>query len=83
LALLKIHSTNRSCKIKRIGNNENFLDEFLLIINDFANYPQLKSIVKGITDSNILTELVSKGKLDDKRGNWKIDFGFSSGQNLE
>jgi hypothetical protein len=82
-ALVKFHSQHRSCKIKRISSNENFQDDFLIVINDFNKYPSLKKIVEGIADATLLSDLVSNGKLDVNRGNWRMDFGFASGQNLE
>ena len=82
-ALTKFHSQHRSCNIKRISATENFKDDFLLVVNDFNEFPQLKRFLSEVNDAKLLSELLANGKLDPNRGNWKMDFGFSSGQNLE
>jgi hypothetical protein len=82
-ALTKFQSQHRSCKIKRVTATENFQDDFLLVINDFSKYPCLQKMVDAIDDTNLLQELLTQGKLDMNRGNWKLDFGYASGQNLE
>jgi hypothetical protein len=82
-ALEKYRTTNRSIKIKRIQRHENYSDPFLIVINNFKTYPVLQNFVASVDDATLLPELFSKCKLDVNRGNWKMDFGYSSGQNLE
>jgi hypothetical protein len=57
---------------------------FLLVINNFGRFPGMKSVSSASSEhTSLLTQLFSNGNLDSNCGNWKLDFGFSSGQNLE
>ena len=80
-ALLQFQSLHL-CKIKRIKADQNFQDDFLIVINDFKEYPTLNCVLANVNDSHLLSELLSNAKLDKNRGNWKMDFGFACGQNL-
>jgi hypothetical protein len=82
-ALDKFKSQNRSIKIKKIKSNENFQDDFLVVINDFSEFPEIQRFVNTVDDSYLLCEVISTAKLDKNRGNWKLDFGYACGQNLE
>jgi hypothetical protein len=82
-ALTKFGLQHGSCTIKRIASHENFHDNFLIVINDFSKHPNLKKFIEQTDSFNVLSELLANGKLDTNRGNWKMDFGYASGQNLE
>ena len=82
-ALLKFQSQHRSCQIKCIKSTENFKDEFLIVINHFQPYSKILDYVQQIDDSYLIPEVLSRAKLDKNRGNVKMDFGFSCGQNLQ
>jgi hypothetical protein len=82
-ALSKFVSSHSSTKIKRIAITENFRDDFLLVINNFEEYPFIREYINRIDDTPLLHALTSEAKLDTNRGNFKMDFGYASGQNLE
>ena len=73
----------QSPEIKRISSNENFVDNFLIVINNFLDFPSINNYVSSINDLHLLKEVISKSKLDSNQGNFKIDCGYSSGKNLE
>jgi hypothetical protein len=77
--LNKFLSQHCTCKIKQIGPHENFQDDLLLVINGFGKFPCIMSVSAASSkDTSLLNKLFSNGKLDSNRGNWKLDFGFSS-----
>ena len=82
-ALTKFQQSNRTCKINRISSSKNYHDEFLIVVNDFTFFPQLRIIIDKIQDKELLLELIGKGQLDETRGNTKIDLGYACGQNLQ
>jgi hypothetical protein len=71
-----------STQVKRISLSENFQDDFLLVINNFTEYPVLRNFLASIDDSQLLPEVLLVATLDTNRGNCKIDCGYSTGQNL-
>ena len=72
-----------SFSIHRISSKENYFDNFLLVLNDFDNLPTINEFIHRMDNTLLLSDVVSTAKLDNNRGNFKIDCGYSSGQNLE
>jgi hypothetical protein len=83
VALREFHSKRKSTPIIRITSTENFDDNFLIVINDFKMYPLIQNYVSTIDDDDLFSELNSQAKIDKNRGNFKIDFGYACGQNLQ
>jgi hypothetical protein len=69
-------------KRKRIHHLQNFQDDFLLVINIFGPFSLLQKFISTIHDDDLLHAVVSQAQLDSSCENLKIDFGYTSGQNL-
>jgi hypothetical protein len=82
-AISVFQQRNPSLIVNRITRNENFFDSYLIVINDFTLHPEILNYVKGINDTDVLHRVLHHSTRDANRGNWKLDFGYSSGQNLQ
>jgi hypothetical protein len=74
--------TTTSSLAQRINHHQNFQDDFLLVINNFSNFPPLLKFLSTIHDNDLLQAVVSQAQMDASRGNLKVDFGYASGQNI-
>jgi hypothetical protein len=80
--LTGVLKANTSSSAKRINHPQNFQDNFLLVINNFSNFPPLLKFLSTIHDNDLLQAVVSQAQMDASRGNLKADFGYASGQNV-
>jgi hypothetical protein len=74
--------TDTSSSAKRINHHQNFQDNFLLVINNFSNFPPLLKFLSTIYNNDLLQAVVSQAQMDASRFNLKVDFGYGSRQNL-
>jgi hypothetical protein len=63
---------NASAKVHRISMAQNFRDDFLIIINNFGEYPVLKNLLSTIDDSHLLGCIASQTEMDTTRGNCNL-----------
>lgn len=83
VAIKKFQMKKRKNRLQviRICANENFHDDFLTVVNQFDSFPSLNKYITDINDENLLNDIAT-ASIDKNRGNSKIDFGYSCGQNL-
>jgi hypothetical protein len=56
--------TTTSSSAQRINHHQNFQDDFLLVINNFINFPPLLKFLSTIHEDDLLQAVVSQAQMD-------------------